>query len=100
MRMKGREEHKYSWVYFSEQPQVAEGLGAGGDRHPQVVWALSSSVLSLLVLAIGRREHTEEKRDHSVGVPASTVTPPPLSRAAREALPCPKSASGEQRMEG
>lgn len=33
MRIKGRGgEHMYSCVYFSEQPQVAVGLGAGGGQ--------------------------------------------------------------------
>lgn len=37
MKMKGRgEEHMYSFVYFSEQPQVAVGLGARGYRRPQL----------------------------------------------------------------
>lgn len=101
MRIKGRgEEHMYSCVYFSEQPQVAVGLGEEGDRHPQVVWALRISVLSLSVLATGRHEHILGRRGTTLGGGPLLQVPHPLPRVAREALPCPKSASGEQRVEG
>ena len=34
----GREEERSIWipVCVSQQPQVAVGLGAGGDRHPRL----------------------------------------------------------------
>lgn len=58
----------YSCVYFSEQPQVAVGLGAGGGQASPLVWALSISVLSLSVLATGRHEHILGRRGTTLWV--------------------------------
>lgn len=58
----------YSCVYFSEQPQVAVGLGAGGGQASPVLRARSSLVLSPSLLATGRHEHTWGRRGTTLWV--------------------------------
>lgn len=88
-----------SFVYFSEQPQVAVGLGAGGLGIPT---CLNTKHLSAQPVCTCHREAPTrfgEKRGHSVGIPASSAAIT-LPSVAKEALPCPMSASGERRVEG
>lgn len=55
MRRKGRgEEPMYSCVYFSEQPQVAVGLGAGGGQTSPS--CLSTEDLSAQPVCTSHRE--------------------------------------------
>lgn len=75
-------------MYFSEQFQVAVGLGAGGQAPPGRL-STEHSVPSLSVLATGRREQ-----------PGIQLPVPAASRVAREVLFCPRSANKEQRVEG
>jgi hypothetical protein len=76
-------------VYFSEQPQVAVGLGTGRGQT-------SPGCLSTQPVCTSHKEartHLGEKQVSLLQVPASSIV-------AREVLPCPKSASREKRVEG